>query len=87
MSFKNSIKKNKKKGNLGVTEARPIINFFDSDSRKSSSAYRAVWMDKNTKTEVEEKIIPSASEIANTMNNLSQKKIGMPLSLLPPGTV
>lgn len=52
-------------------EARTIINFFGSDSRKSSSAYRTVWIDKNTKSEVEEKISPSASEIANTMNNLS----------------
>ncbi|KAL5824365.1 hypothetical protein ACOSQ3_020428 [Xanthoceras sorbifolium] len=69
-------------------EPRPIINFLGNDSRKSSIAYRAVRIAKNINREVKEENIPSASEMANTMNAFVCKNIGIPLSFtLPPGIV
>ena len=69
-------------------EPRPIINFFGSDSRKSSSSYRAVRIAKNINRDDKEENRPNASEIANIMNAFVCKKIAIPLSLLlPPGTV
>ncbi|KAK0594941.1 hypothetical protein LWI29_002006 [Acer saccharum] len=69
-------------------DPRPIINFFGNDSRKSSTAYRAVKIAKNISREVREENRPSASEIANNVNAFVRKKIGIPLSsTLPPGTV
>ena len=46
-------------------EPRPIINFFGSDSRKSSISYSAVRIAKNINREVKEENRPSAFEIAN----------------------
>ena len=55
-------------------EPRPIINFFGSDSRKSSTPYRAVRIAKNINREVKEENRPSAFEIANTVNAFVRKK-------------
>ena len=46
-------------------EPRPVINFFGSDLRKSSSAYRVVRISKNINKEVKEENKASASEIAS----------------------
>lgn len=59
---------------------RPIIIFLGKDSRKSSSAYLDVRIPKNIKTEVEEEKRDRASNIMKSLNDLSRKNIGKPVS-------
>lgn len=67
---------------------KPSINLFGRDSRKSSSAYRDVRMDKNINIEVTDENRAKASDMAKIMKDLKPKKIGVPSSLsFPPGTV
>ncbi|PKI32873.1 hypothetical protein CRG98_046737 [Punica granatum] len=69
-------------------DANPNINLFGRARRKSSSAYRAVRIDKNIKMAVVEEKRANASDAANNMKTCSFKNSGMPLpSTLPPGTV
>ncbi|PKI52043.1 hypothetical protein CRG98_027575 [Punica granatum] len=69
-------------------DANPNINLFGSTRRKSSSAYRAVRIDKNIKMAVVEEKRAKASDAANNMKTCLFKNSGVPLpSTLPPGTV
>lgn len=47
----------------------PDINFNGSDLRKSSSAYLEMRMDKKISIEVEDEIIATPSDNANTRND------------------
>ena len=66
---------------------RPIINLFGKAYRKSSSAYRAVRIDKNVRMAAVDEKRERASETAKMMKAFSTVKIGYPLSPFPPGTV
>ena len=70
--------------------AIPKTNLVGNDLRKSSSAYRAVRIPKNIKTEVDDVKRESPFATVNIMNGLLSVSniMGRPLiSLLPPGTV
>lgn len=56
--------------------ARPIINLFGKVSRKSSSAYREVRIDKNINMEITEENNANASVTVKTMNGLVEGKLG-----------
>lgn len=66
--------------------ARPISNLFGNDFRKRLAVLLAVKIERNIIEDREENKA-SVSEIMNTNNALVHKKIGIPASLFPPGTI
>lgn len=62
------------------SDARPSINFLGNDSKKSPSAYREVRMDRNMRTEVEENIKETASEMTKTLRAAFWLNKGIPVS-------
>lgn len=68
------------------SEVNPIINLNGRDTRKSSSTYGEVRMDKNINMETEEETKPTASDIENTVKRFCLRRTGFPEELSnPPG--
>ena len=65
----------------------PIISFVGSRVRNFTSAYWDVRIPRNINTEVVAEKSEIESETKKTMKSLFSKKMGAPLSLLPPGMV
>lgn len=66
----------------------PNISLEGNDTRKSSSAYLDVKIDKKITIDVEEEHSATASDRINILNQFIFRRIGSPdTSLFPPGTV